>query len=393
MSSKTSEEVGQPLEGTPYRPLRRLAEGGMGEIYEAVGSTAEVVVVKVLKTAAARQPDSADRMRVEGEALALLSHPNIVASRGHGTTADGRPWVAMERLEGSTLQSELKQRGVLPLAEAIHCTRRVLSALRAVHRAGIVHRDVKPDNIMVMKREGAPPEVKLLDFGVAKVTGEGPIAPIAFPTMEGLCVGTPRYVSPEQARGASVDERSDIYATGLLLYTLVTGRGPFDEFKGAGNVLLAHITEEPPPPSRFTRTPIPASLEALILRAIAKNPDQRFADAASFSRELLMTMAKLCLPFDFVAKPNDIALALTAREQEAATVADGAALRAKSASGSRRSPVATGRSQPPAVSDSRSASRSRRTAAARVPVSARDVLLSAAAFAAVACGVAMWFVR
>src|SRR5262249_37043100 len=122
------------------------------------------------------------------------------------------------------------------------------------------------------------------------------IEPLAFPTMDGHCVGTPRYASPEQALGSAVDERSDIYAAGILLYTLVTGRGPFDEIKGASNVLLAHINEEPPPPSRFTRVPIPAALEAVILRAIAKDPGDRFADALSFSRELLVMMGKMCLP-------------------------------------------------------------------------------------------------
>ena len=386
MSSETLQEVEHPLAGTPYRAVRCLAAGGMGEVYEAVGAEgSEVVVVKVLKPSAARQPDMIDRMRVEGEALELLHHPNIVASRGHGSTPDGRPWVAMERLLGSTLQSELRRRGALPVAEAIHYTRRVLSALRAVHRAGIVHRDIKPENVFISRAADGTLQVKLLDFGVAKVTGDGAIAPLAFPTMDGQCVGTPRYASPEQARGGSVDERTDIYATGILLYTLIAGRGPFDEIKGAGNVLLAHLTEEPPPPSRFTPTPIPAALEAVILRAIAKNPDDRFTDAVSFSRELLMTMAKMCLPLDFVATPNDIALALTEP-------------RARATSASKRLAPWPQDAAPTVLE----CARNRASAALRSwpevvplqgPVSAREVLLSAAAFAAVACGVAMWFVR
>ncbi len=394
MSSETSEDVEQLLAGTPYRAVRRLATGGMGEIYEAVGQgSSEPVVVKILKAAFAKQPDMVDRMRVEGEALELLRHPNIVLSHAYGTTADGRPWVAMERLEGSTLLGELRRRGALPVAEAIHYTRRVLAALRAVHRAGIVHRDVKPENVMVMKRDGALSEVKLLDFGVAKVTGDAAIAPLAFPTMDGACVGTPRYASPEQARGASVDERSDIYATGILLYTLITGRGPFDEIKGAGNVLLAHLNEEPPPPSRFTRTPMPAPLEAVILRAIAKNPDDRFADALSFSRELLMTMAKMCLPLDFVATPNDIALALTEPRARVTAVSK----KSVPAAAELALDETRGKDAPTVVesapSRARIGSASRRPAVREVPVSAREVLLSAAAFAAVACGLAMWFVR
>jgi eukaryotic-like serine/threonine-protein kinase len=392
MSSETAHDVEQLLEGTPYRAVARLAAGGMGEIYEAVTFDSESVVVKLLRSDLVQQADMVDRMRVEGEALELLQHPGIVASRGHGLTAGGRPYVAMERLHGSTLQGELRRRGALPVAEAIHYTRRLLSALRAVHRAGIVHRDIKPENVMVSRRNGSPPQVKLLDFGVAKVAG-GPgqlIAPLAFPTMDGACVGTPRYASPEQARGASVDQRTDIYATGILLYTLVAGRGPFDDIKGAGNILMAHINEEPPSPSRFTRFPIPLPLESIILRAIAKDPNDRFADAASFSRELLVTMAKMCLPLDFMASPSDIALALTEpragvttlssrRAHEATTVAALPRSAKPSSAGTFRGATGAARPRPEAPPD--------------VPLSSAEVLLSAAAFAAVACGVAMWFVR
>jgi serine/threonine-protein kinase len=378
MGSEPAREVEQLLEGTPYRLVARLGAGGMGEIHEAIGEDgSERVVVKLLKAHLLKQADMVDRMRVEGEALALLRHRGIVGYRGHGTTADGRPYVAMERLDGCTLQSELRRRGSLPVAEAIHFTRQLLSALRAVHGTGIVHRDIKPENVFVIRQEGAPPKVKLLDFGVAKVTTGQLIEPLAFPTMEGQCVGTPRYASPEQARGVAVDERSDIYAAGILLYTLVAGRGPFDDVRGANDVLMAHIHDEPPPPSRFTRSPIPAALEAVILRAIAKDPDDRFADAASFSRALLVTLGKMCLPLDYVASPSDIALALTQPRSRVTVRAAAVRTVAVRASATTR------------------AERKSR-AAALVPlsqpsVSVRDVLLSAAAFAAVAFAVAMWF--
>jgi serine/threonine-protein kinase len=251
--------------------------------------------------------------------------------------------------------------------------RQLLSALRAVHGAGIVHRDIKPENVFVTRRQGAPPRIKLLDFGVAKVTAARLIEPLAFPTMEGQCVGTPRYASPEQARGVLVDERSDIYAAGILLYTLVAGRGPFDDVRGANDVLLAHIHEEPPPPSRFTRVPVPAALEAVILRAIAKDPSDRFADASSFSRELLVTLGKMCLPLDYVASPSDIALALT--QPRSRVTVRAVAPRASATTRAERKPAAPVRARP----------------ASQLPVSVRDVLLSAAAFAAVAFGVAMWF--
>ena len=297
------------LEGTPYRSLRRLGAGGMGDLFAAVDRiSGESVVVKVLRRELVAQPDSHERMRVEGEAIGLLSHPHIVAGRGLGVTGDGRPYVAMERLKGHSLRVEGRRRGPLPLAEAIRHTRQLLSALRAVHAAGVVHRDVKPDNVMLCAGGGgAEPRIKLIDFGIAKVirvdraeraagvrgTAGPRIAPLAIPTLEGICVGTPRYVSPEQASGAEIDPRTDVYATGIFLYTLVAGRGPFDELKGAGELLRAHRELAPPPPSRVAGIPIPALLEEVILRAISKNPGDRFGSALAFSHELWRTVSRL----------------------------------------------------------------------------------------------------
>src|SRR6185295_13918149 len=143
MNPGNANQVEQLLQGTPYRAVRRLSGGGMGEIFESVVDGSERrFAVKLLKAELAQQADMVDRMRVEGEALELLDHPNIVAARGHGSTQDGRPYVAMELLEGTPLHHELRERGALPVAEAIHYARQLLSALHAVHEAGIVHRDV-----------------------------------------------------------------------------------------------------------------------------------------------------------------------------------------------------------------------------------------------------------
>ena len=205
-----------------------------------------------------------------------------------------------------------------------------------------------------------------------------PIAPLAIPTLVGACVGTPRYASPEQARGARVDPRTDIYAAGIVLYTLIAGRGPFDEVKGAGNILQAHISEEPPPPSRFTKYPIGPALESVILRAIAKHPDDRFSDAASFSRELLVTMGKLCLPLELEPTPGDIGMALG--EPCPRWPADACA-----------TVLALPRPRP----DPNETPRSRVQRVTR-PLGKDlqgEVLLSAVAFAALAGGVAMWFVH
>jgi serine/threonine protein kinase len=294
----TRTEYHELLRGTPYRAIARLGSGGMGDIYEAIDpARGERVVVKVLRPELASQRDFRDRMRLEGETLRLLSHPHIVAGRGHGVTANQLPYVAMERLHGATLREELSRLGgPLTAVDAIRHTRQLLSALAAVHHAGLVHRDVKPDNVMVCAgRACGETRIKLLDFGIAKVKAghRAGVSPLAFPTREGLCVGTPRYISPEQASGAGLDPRSDLYATGLLLYALVAGRGPFDEIKGAAGLLRAHQDVPPPPPSRVASVSIPAALEAVILRAIAKSPLDRFADASSFHRALGLTLVAL----------------------------------------------------------------------------------------------------
>jgi protein kinase-like protein len=256
--------------------------------------------VKLLRAELLCQADLVERLRREGEVLQFLSHPNIVVSHGHGMTAAGRPYVVLEHLVGSTLRQELARRCVIPVGEAVRYARQLLSALVAVHDAGVVHRDVKPGNVMVCPG-GRGVVVKLIDFGVAKVEREARrfVGPIAFPTREGICLGTPRYVSPEQARGLDVDRRTDIYAAGMLLYTLIAGRGPFDDIVGVQSVLEAHIGKEPPPPSRFMAAPLAEPIEAVILRAIAKDPAQRFADAATFRRELGRAWSKSRVPQGF----------------------------------------------------------------------------------------------
>jgi len=369
MGSLPAFDLDKLLDGTPYFAVARLGAGGMGEIYEAVGRAAgERVVVKVLRSELSRQPEMIDRMRVEGEALELLSHPNIVGARGHGMTREGRPYVAMEKVRGCTLKEELRRRGALSISEAVAYTRQILSALQAVHEAGIVHRDVKPENIVVTHK-GRQPWLKLLDFGVAKVEPSRHlrITPLSIPTTEGACVGTPRYAAPEQARGEVVDKRADIYGAGILLYTMVAGRGPFDEVKGPGRILQAHISEQPPPTSQFTRVPVPRAIEAIITRAIAKDAAHRFADAVSFDRELAAAMASLyAMEIDedatatqiYVRPGSDAVTVVAPRFDLAPTVVV----------------AGVGAGAAPSVS--------------RV-----EVLLSAAAFAAVAAWLAMWIVR
>jgi serine/threonine-protein kinase len=425
-------ETDSLLDGTPYRAVKRLGAGGMGEIYEAIErSGGAELVVKLLRADLAGHADLVDRMRLEGEILGLFAHANIVAGRGFGRTKDGRPYVAMERLKGRSLRHRMKRRGNVPLEEALDVAMQLLSALEEVHAAGVVHRDIKPENIMVCGGRQRR-VVKLLDFGIAKSVG-CTLAPLASPTLHGACVGTPRYTAPEQARGAPVDPRADIYAAGLVLYALVAGRGPFDHVKEPHRILEAHILAQPESPSRFASLPLPPALDAAVLRALAKQPDDRFADATSFRRELAMILGRRCIslgpwleqlhasrrpgrsePAPARARPPSS----TARQRPSparppAEVITVVAPRFDHLSTpiDRRRPHAVARTPfsalderpaprvaimaPPGVAkvQAQAAVAGARGSAGATAVSSFQVLLSAAAFAAAASGVAMWFVR
>lgn len=280
------------LAGTNFRALRKLGEGSMGLVVEAENlSLGTVVVIKLLHAALARRPDYVDRLRLEAQALARLRHPNLIVVSDFSVTAAGVPFLVMERLEGRTVDDERKMRGALHFAEAIDIVQQTLAGLTAVHEAGMVHRDIKAANLFLCDPDKAGRRVvKILDFGIAKVLSTAPPGrapqPLRFATAEGATVGTPRCLSPEQAYGGAVDARTDIYAVGILLYTLLAGRGPFDHVRSTLELLDAHATLAPPPPSSLAPQHIPATLDAIILRALAKRPEDRFMSAAAFSAAL-----------------------------------------------------------------------------------------------------------
>jgi serine/threonine-protein kinase len=278
-----------PLAGTPYRKPEPLGSGGMGEVFAAEhAALGRPVVVKLLHRHLGRRRDMADRMRLEGQALGRVSHPNVVAALDLGMTRDGRPYLVMERLCGRTLLAELRDRGPLPAAEAVALAAQALDGLAAVHAAGLCHRDLKPENIFLCDAvPGRERVVKLLDLGVAKVLdAAGGPAPLAIPTAEDVSMGTPRFFSPEQATGKPVDARSDVYAMGVVLYTMVTGAGPFDHLHEVDEILTAHAETSPERPSHAAPAPIAPALEAAILRAMAKRPKDRFPSAAAFAAAL-----------------------------------------------------------------------------------------------------------
>ena len=279
-----------PLAGTHYRTVAVLGQGGMGEVLEAEHPGLGIrVAVKVIHARLSHHLGLIDRMRLEVQTLAALRHPSLPTVSDAGTTADGRAYFVMERLHGRNLKDEVSARGYLPVAEALEYMQQALHGLAAAHQAGVIHRDVKPENLFLCDagHEG-PRRLKVLDFGVAKVLGGriGAPAPPILPTEEGIIVGTPRYFSPEQMLGCPIDERTDIFAAGIVLYKLLTGRRPFDNVQGRTELALALVAGSPEPPSHWSAQPISPELDAVVLRALAVSPSERFPTAKAFAEAL-----------------------------------------------------------------------------------------------------------
>lgn len=284
------------FEGTAYRTIRRLRAGGMGEVFLVEHrTTGRRVVAKLIHAKLAADPALMERLRIEAQSAAQLDHEYVVKILAFEQTRTGRPFLVMEYLEGRTLAEELAARGPLPVLEAVSFACHLLSALTAVHEKGLVHRDIKPDNLFVCPGSDGAGCLKLLDFGVVRVMpGSHAVEPLPhdFRTRTGVVVGTPRFVSPEGAMGQPVDPRGDLYAAGLALYIMLVGRGPFDHFDGEQMLLTAHATEDPAAPSVLANEPVPPVLDRIVLKALAKQPLDRFQTADEF-RAALESVADL----------------------------------------------------------------------------------------------------
>lgn len=236
-----------------------------------------------------------ERLRIEAQALAELDHYHIVRILGFDRTRTHRPFIVLEYLEGRTLAEELRAFGVPPVLEALSFASHLLSAVGAAHDKGLVHRDIKPDNVFICTLPDGRRYLKLIDFGIARVMpGSEAVEPMPFDlrTSTGVVVGTPRYVSPEAAVGEEVDPRGDVYNVGLVLYLMLAGRGPFDHLEGDDRLLRAHALDEPEPPSRFALEPVPPELDRAVLKALAKTPEDRFQAAEEF-RSCLVQIADM----------------------------------------------------------------------------------------------------
>lgn len=267
---------GEIVPGTRYRVERLIGVGGMGSVYEVEHvELGKRFVLKALLRELARRDDLVARLRNEWRALGRLEHPSIVNVTDAGTSTNGVPFYVMERLEGQTLASRLRSGEPLYAPDALRIAAAVLEGLSAAHEIGVIHRDVKPQNVFLV-RGGVP---KLLDFGVAKIAD-----PSGVITARGIAIGTPRYMSPEQARGDALDGRSDIYAAGLILFEMIAGRGPFDDTRDANELLLAHITREAPRLSTFAV--VAPELDALVASMLEKDPRARPENARSLAAAL-----------------------------------------------------------------------------------------------------------
>lgn len=276
------------LEGTPYVVVRLLGRGGMGEVYEVEhAALGRHFAVKLLHREHVRRPDLAVRMREEARTLAALRHRSLVEVFDLGSTLDGRAYFTMELLEGRDLRRELARVGVFSVPAALGVVAQALDGLEVVHRAGVVHRDIKLENLFLCDDGG----LKVLDFGIAKLVHRGS----SF-TGHGV-LGTARSMAPEQHASRDVDARADIYAAGLVLYELVAGRGPFDEVRGRDHAMrYAHCDRRPPDPSSFAPQDLPRGVEEAILKAIAKRPEQRFQSAAEMAAVLRDLRAEASKP-------------------------------------------------------------------------------------------------
>ncbi len=267
-----------------YRLMRRLGEGGMGEVYLAEHLLLRrPSVIKIIRRDRSRDPAVLSRFEREVQILATLNHWNTVAVFDYGYTAEGTFYFVMEYLPGLDLDELVNKHGPLPPGRVVHLLRQLCAALNEAHTAGLIHRDVKPSNVMVCRRGCVPDVAKLLDFGL--VQGIGPLSDSAPRlTTEGAIMGTPHYMSPEQAAGKPTDTRSDIYSLGATAYFLLTGRPPFD-LNGIMEVIAAHLLQPAVAPNTLNPD-VPIDLSDLVLRCLAKKPDDRFATIAELEAAL-----------------------------------------------------------------------------------------------------------
>jgi eukaryotic-like serine/threonine-protein kinase len=307
--------IGKVVDNGEFQIVEKLGAGGMGAVYKArQPSMNRLVAIKVLHAKYLSRDDLVSRFRREARSMSQLTHPNTAHVYKYGQLDDGSCYFVMDYLDGHTIAQEVRRNGPLDPDRAIYIMAQVCGALQEAHQAGIIHRDMKPENIFLTKQAGTADFPKVLDFGLAKVTEKQMgTRSIMHLTQHGTIFGTPEFMSPEQALGAPLDQRSDIYALGLILYEMLTGKLPFD-VTGKREIMTAQVKTPPIPLSK--RRPgksFSPDLDAVIAKAIAKNPADRFQSAAHFCEALLGCLSEGYLPSGLHSLPRVSSESISAR--------------------------------------------------------------------------------
>jgi serine/threonine protein kinase len=267
---------------SPYELVKLIGEGGMGQVYLARHKGLDrVEALKVLSPRLAKAKDFVARLRREARAASLLTHPNIVAVYGLGRLDDGRYYLAMEYLAGETLEEMVDRDGPLPDALSLRLLYQLASAMAQAHEQSVVHRDIKPSNIMLVDQESGSPNVKVLDFGLAKIINPNYVDSVRS-SVAGSLYGTPGFMAPERVQGVASVPNMDVYSFGCVAYNLITGRAPF--VGRPMDVLSAHQSKMPVPPSE--RCGVNKELEAIVMRCLSKEPEERPQDGSALCKLL-----------------------------------------------------------------------------------------------------------
>ncbi|MFK7991561.1 MAG: serine/threonine protein kinase [Sandaracinaceae bacterium] len=285
-SKKGNSLVGKVIHDR-FRILAPIARGGMGAVYKAEQAPlGRQVAIKILSPRhdEDKDPEFRKRFFLEAATVAKLSHPNTVTVFDYGQS-DGLFFIVMELIEGMTLKRAIKEGAPFPVARAVHVGKQICRSLREAHRQGVIHRDMKPGNVMLLTQGDEPDYVKVLDFGLVKDIDKTDDDTDL--TQAGVFMGSPKYMSPEQIQGDAIDTRSDIYSVGVLLYEMLTGRAPFVREKQV-QVLMDHI-HTAPPAMQAEGVQVPAAVQGIVLQCLAKRPEDRFASM----EELLIALKRL----------------------------------------------------------------------------------------------------
>ncbi len=288
--------IGRELDGR-YRLLAPLGEGAMGRVYRAERLDGSgQVAVKVLTEDCSENPDLRERFEREARALFGLSHPHILDVQDYGVVDGRQPFLVMELLHGRTLEALVEETTLEPVV-ALEIARQILEGLAFSHAQGVLHRDLKTENIFVVTTPDGRPHAKLLDFGLVKFVDDDRWGEGRKLTMAGAVFGSPAYMSPEQGTGTPMDARSDVYSAGVMLYEMLTGSWPF-EAESQMQMLKAHLLEPPPPlASKREGLAVRPELESVVAKSLAKRPAERYADAG----EMLAALDAVTAPAAWIA--------------------------------------------------------------------------------------------